>query len=755
MVEALFVVAILVVLGSVIIMAIVNHMRSMEKTENDGYAKTLFIAAQNNLTMAEHEGYLGRTNFGYKDEKTTDASDIYYFRVDDQESGFNSENSVLDLMLPFGALDENVRSGCYVIRYQKSSGKVLDVFYWKATGRYAFNYESGDIYKLLDAVNADPENLRNYNGSVIGYYGGANAEKEPGARIEAPQLQVFNEERLYVRFTRTISGANEKINLAVRGESSGVVKQMLFLPESEYYNEAKGYYEVVLDDITNNDSTDTKRQHFNSVNDWEGEGSLKPGENIVIYAVAYNNAEYTNVAYSAEQKTNSLFADGSTSEAGRLPETVTITNIRHLENLDPMISGFGVKDEDTVNAVQTSDLSWNDFAKAINPEHPESVLVFNLSGHSSNIGSCGFEPLSQKYLLNYDGRNHSISDVLINANSAAGLFGNPQGVLNVSNLRLLDCAVAGKSAGTLAASLKGGKIRNVLVCQSKDAQENLHIGVNATEGYAGGLIGSMNGTNIEGCAAAVYVTSRDLDAGGLVGNAVSGSIVGCYSAGFTEGGDYYKPSEENSSVSVPIYSVTAAQNAGGLVGSSSADIDYCYSTCSVYGNVAGGLVGSAKTQAIKNSYCTGLVRGAETNGAFVGYLEYLNHDFANNYYFSIINYKMSAVGKRGPDGSTDGMLAFDENTVDYRSFVSTGAEGDERKAATPYDDTLVAYYQGSFNLKTVKQLGYSPAVVTGDPDTAALPDFVDTHYGDWPAPEILIVNVPDGSAMVSPSPENP
>ena len=63
LVEALFVVAILVVLGSVIIMAIVNHMRSMEKTENDGYAKTLFIAAQNNLTMAEHEGYLGRTNF--------------------------------------------------------------------------------------------------------------------------------------------------------------------------------------------------------------------------------------------------------------------------------------------------------------------------------------------------------------------------------------------------------------------------------------------------------------------------------------------------------------------------------------------------------------------------------------------------------------------------------------------------------------------------------------------------------------------
>ena len=67
LVEALFVVAIIVVLGTVIIMSIVDHMRSLEKTENDGYAKTIFIAAQNHLTMADHEGFLGRTKFGNED----------------------------------------------------------------------------------------------------------------------------------------------------------------------------------------------------------------------------------------------------------------------------------------------------------------------------------------------------------------------------------------------------------------------------------------------------------------------------------------------------------------------------------------------------------------------------------------------------------------------------------------------------------------------------------------------------------------
>lgn len=750
MVEALFVVAILVVLGSVVIMAIVNHMRSMEKTENDGYAKTLFIVAQNNLTMAEHEGYLGRTNFGYTDKRETG---VYYFRVDDKETGFDADQSVLDLMLPFGALDETVRSGCYVIRYQKSSAKVLDVFYWKTTGRYAFNYQQDDVYALLDAYDADPDSLRNYNGSVIGYYGGADAEQEPGARIESPQLQVFNEERLYVRFTRTISGPNEKINLAVRGESSGVLKQMMLLEDSSLYDESKGYYEVVLDDIT------LGQKHFNEINTlnedgWKGEGSLRPGENITIYAVAYNNAEYTNVAYSAEQKTNSLFAEAITAEGGQ--QTVYITNIRHLENLDPEISGISLGDSSELNAVQSSDLSWNDFAAAIAPSSTnpsKSVLVVKLNNGSSNVFNYGFEPINPSYALNYDGQNHTISDVVINATrddngAAAGLFGSPSGKMTISNLRLLDFSITGKlSSGTLAGSLTNCQVKNVLACQSKDLPAQSNIGVFANEGNAGGLIGSMSNTNLSGCAAAVYVTSRDSDAGGLVGKTKAGTISGCYSAGFTEGGDYYKPSEDDANVSVPIYSVTAAKNAGGLVGSSTETvIDSSYSTSSAYGtDAAGGLVGSAKLGKIRNCYSAGLVAGGNS-GAFAAYFEELTCE--NNHYFSIINFGMGAY-VTSTNTTLGDLIAFDQSTDKYRDFVSTGAAGNEheqRAPASPYDDTLVAYYQGSFNLKTVKQL-----LVDNDSGTDEF-QFVDTHYGDWPAPEILIVNVPTGSTSSSGTP---
>ena len=737
MVEALFVVAIIVVLGSVIIMAIVDHMRSMEKTENDGYAKTIFVAAQNNLTMAEHEGYLGRTDFGYSDKTT---AGVFYFVVDDEASRFDKEKSILDLILPFGSLDDSVRSGCYIVRYQKSSGKVLDVFYWKATGRYGFDYQENDIYELLNAVKADSDKLRNYHGAVIGYYGGADAEKEPGKKIDAPQIRVFNEERLYVQVTRTISGPNEKINLVIRGETSGKIRQLKLQAEDDgHLDPTKKWYEIVLDDVADVNSN----YHFSKINsdpDWNGSGELIPGENITIYAVAYNNADYTNVAYSSEQKTNSLFAEGSApAEGGKVPETVTITNIRHLENLDPTISGFAAEGT-SVKAVQGSDMSWTDFAKAINPHSPETVMVFDLSNHSSNKTG-GFEPLNPNYQLSYDGRNHTISDVVVySETSPAGLFGCPTSELRISNLRLQDFSITGTSAaGALAASMIGGSVRNVLVCQSADATEDSHI--TASTGNAGGLIGSFTETSLEACAAAVYVTSENGDAGGLVGKAAGGSIKGCYSAGYTEGGDYYKPSDAQPNASEAIYSVTAAKNAGGLVADSTAKIEYCYSTCSVSGSVAGGFVGNGSKQPIKHSYCTGLVRGTEYNGAFAGQLANLNQAYEDNHFFSIINYGMNWVGHVGLDGSYNGIHPFDMDIGDYRDFVSTGAEGNERLPASPYDDTLVAYYQGLFNLRTVKQLGYSPDVESGseEPMTA----FVDTHYGDWPAPEILVVNIPN------------
>ena len=60
MAEMLIVVAIIAVLGGVAFIAVNNHQRTLGQLERDGIAKEIFVAAQNHLTMAAHEGYLGK-----------------------------------------------------------------------------------------------------------------------------------------------------------------------------------------------------------------------------------------------------------------------------------------------------------------------------------------------------------------------------------------------------------------------------------------------------------------------------------------------------------------------------------------------------------------------------------------------------------------------------------------------------------------------------------------------------------------------
>ena len=120
--ELLVVVAIIVILMGVAFVAVQNHQRSMTRLEFDGIAKEIFIAAQNHLTSAESQGYLQSTEYGNEGKLTGDKKDGVYFIL--------KGDSMLDLMLPFASIDETVRAGgTYIIRYQPSSGTVLDVFY--------------------------------------------------------------------------------------------------------------------------------------------------------------------------------------------------------------------------------------------------------------------------------------------------------------------------------------------------------------------------------------------------------------------------------------------------------------------------------------------------------------------------------------------------------------------------------------------------------------------------------------------------
>ena len=705
--ETLIVVAIITILSGVSFIAVQNHMRSLAQLERDGIAKEIFVAAQNHLTMAEHEGYLGLADYGKPDPEDKE-NGIYYFIG--SGAAFSGSN-LLKVMLPFGAVDETVRlGGSYIIRYQRDTGRVLDVFFSWPNQRFPHRF-GDELDKLKEYTGEGNTKRRNYtDGSVIGWYGGEAAQTLPDMKLAAPSIEVTNAEKLTVTVKdNNIDGApaSASLQLILTGEKS---KNSAVIPiknisssTSTVYpegvveeNTTDHSYTIVLDDIT------TPGRKFAEL--FKG---FVPGENITIQAVAYSNSAISNIAYSGEKKTNSLFADlteetSSTGSGTVTKGTAVISNIRHLENLDIDISTVSYIDLNITNAKQTTDLDWEDFKEKIGDK--DNTVIYkkdakpDLDGGTTKDGC--YMPVSPENPLAYDGANHRISNVVVETNQeAAGVFGE---------------------------MVTGSSISDLLVYKAS---------IIASSGAAGGLIGSMSGTTVERCAANGTVTGGTA-AGGLIGTSSGGTVTGCYSAGHTDEGSYEKWIEaKDSNNKAHGYDVTG-DTAGGLIGNAgSTAIEYSYSTCSATGAEVGGLIGSG-SGAVTSCYATGLVKGTgdnPTEGAFAG--TYTGSSISDSHYYMIINERkteengnttFSYLDPIGGGTSSGGILALDRDAEEYEKFV-----GSAWSEAAPNDESLVTWYQGTYPFPTVAQLGTE---VSGEDP------FINTHYGDWPAPEIFVIN---------------
>ena len=102
--EALIVVAIIVVLAAVVAVSVLSYLRSMKKLEFDGYAKEIFVAAQNHLTSAQGMDYLGRSEFGLTDPNE---SGVYYFLQNTGGQNPISDQTTVMTLDDFGAKVEH------------------------------------------------------------------------------------------------------------------------------------------------------------------------------------------------------------------------------------------------------------------------------------------------------------------------------------------------------------------------------------------------------------------------------------------------------------------------------------------------------------------------------------------------------------------------------------------------------------------------------------------------------------------------
>lgn len=791
MAEMLIAVAILTVLLSVAFVGVIQYMRRMAQLERDGFAKEIFVAAQNHLVMAHEQGYLGVGTSGYGTAERTPEGDgdettgVYYFTVTKGDA-FN-KNTILDQMLPFAAVDETVRvGGSFIVRYHPETATVMDVFYCAPDGaRYGHSLQSTDYstcLSLMDTVKEDGSavsqktarrNVSAFNGAVLGWYGGAEAAAlEKGSTLKAPLLEVINAEKLKVRVTDpnakdtdaslvlilTGKTSGNKVSIPLSSIGGGSVAVQNVSSESDGSNTV---YTIILDDIT------TAGLHFselfcvNDITDTNRTGPLTPGEDITIQAVAYSSSTLTNIAYSAEKTTNSLFADPDGSG------DILVGNIRHLENLSSAVSGAAYDElkkgtagttgtgsvTDSTAAVpvrQITDLDWKEFLAAVDSEGEASgVSIYETayptaSSSDSAVHSAAgtFLPVNPEHAFSYDGQNHTITGIKAEpADGDAGLFGSLTGNSagsRVSNLMLSGFSIetSDGNAGALAGSAESLTVYNVAAVGAglAGSASGSSTGTSSTmditaSGNAGGLVGSMKDGSVSASAAALLVTSTGADAGGLIGKAENTAITSSYSAGHTKDGLY---SKENMNVTAP------EGNAGGLVGSySGSGISASYSTCSTSGKTStGGLVGSVSGASITNSYAAGLVQAVPGSTAAEGALfgGFTNSTVSGCSYFEIVNERKdseSGVITYLASGAGSGSEAapFDLDLDSYRKFT-----GEDRKDALAYDPVLIRNYQGDYSLAGFSQLG-------SNLDSNC---FVNTHYGDWPSPEILFMNEPEG-----------
>ena len=803
--ELLVVVAIIVILMGVAFVAVQNHQRSMTRLEFDGIAKEIFIAAQNHLTSAESQGYLQSTEYGNEGTLTGDKKDGVYFIL--------KGDSMLDLMLPFASIDETVRAGgTYIIRYQPSSGTVLDVFYSfpRKSSMLTISGKALDSsdYPILmgDKINyreGGERNREQYPGGVVGWYG--SVEPLPiGERLIEPEIVIHNEEALWVSITDNNLGSGS-LKLTVIGATSGAKRAFdLRKPDADRDNRIKSPTNVVLDDITE------ANMHFANLT--ADEGNFIRGENLIIEAIAFDNTRLTNIARSGRKTTNSLFADiEMRSNKDETDETIIVTEpvalveyFRHLENLDETVSTFNgmIQKEGgdaeairVAKAEQVKNLIWTgaeDETSGVRPfiesiksfndiDEKSPVKIFPANSSIAIAEESTLYPVSPNYQLSYDGLNKSITAVIVNQTDSAGLFGvlDKEGD-KVENLELIDFEITGTtSAGALVGTANGTEITNVVAhnSEAKDSTFNNNgdsakPNVTAT-GAAGGLIGSMSGGSVTKSAAAVYVKGGTA-AGGLIGSVTgnNNTVTACYSGGHTySGAPAYdstadRPDARNSKNTYPVryydadnnpmYNVTATSGtAGGLIGSAgTATISDSYSTCSASGTTAGGFVGSS-TGRITDCYCTGLVMKPEdsvaNHGAFAG--SAVMSILSNCQFFEIINeikkdesdkeingYEyLRPLGNVSREDTDEGkVFALDSVAAmsNEKAAYNYNLARTELKNAVPYDPGLTTYFENKYLLKTVEQLG---ATLEKDSD-GKVTDFIATHYGDWPAPEEFIFN---------------
>lgn len=739
--ELMLTTAIIIILAALGFIALINYQKDLKLTEMDNAAREIFVAAQNHLTASEKSGEWEEF---YTEALSSDTYDVkmnsedghdYYYVIYNPDETDALKNSSLQYLLPFGSIDDTLRSsGSYIIEYDAENAAVRSVFFTDGGKSNQEWFHVNSSVSWNDANRLRPtksdqkkQERREYKSgnhtAAIGYYGEASVTNNE-VTLKEPTVVIHNDNTLRVEITDPNYGVKDnnghelvtKLQLVVTGMDSNAtagitlsynrtgnalstaVEDVKIPGKSEHYlqinrdilkgakaemvMDASGRqvlkYTITLDQIDN--STNDANLHFahlfpcnsNEGNRGDNGQYFTAGEDINIRAQivldnrASGQSNLSAASVSSSKITNSLFASSEQSDftyrdvkekrqANAKEHKAVISNLRHLQNLDPDVSDLEQSNDRNehfriIQAEIVSSLDWNTYFSN------KTITSYRNGNALTEQGK--FYPIDNKRISLLEGKGgeditiHNLNTGTRERTSSrgnttvySGLFARlddpNEFELTVRNLSLADLNIDDKNddstaylGGVIGYANANVYIENVHVYDTARNNYKNHSITGGTNTSAGGLVGqSGDGDNkgklyVSNSSVSIHVESGQ-DAGGLIG-AGRGTvrINNSYTGGYIDDNGTY--SQDTANI---LSTGTIDGHAGGLIGSiqrGSLTIEDSFATTSLNGRTVGGLIGTSENEgtniSLKNVYyagavyCTGTRTGDnKVMGGIIGY----------------------------------------------------------------------------------------------------------------------------------------
>lgn len=731
MAETMIVVAIMSIIMAVAVPEGVVTQRKLRQTELDAKAQTIYVAAQNVLSKLHVSGREQAYRY-YDDQRNqvTKLADIPDDCIDpDVEPGDICAVSSAQLGIDGAAaaaimgkdnIEEELADNHWVIEYNPSSALVYAVFYSEDLADCAAEY--ADSYAAYD-TSLRYKDKRIEDGAKVGYYGGGNADSASSVNKITPKLNIINAEKLVAQVSCTVPSSITdypviKFSISDEAGQEYTKYYTYWASTAEYINKIRAIagtdevdhavtsmtkkgrkytVEVVLDDLS------SEATRF--VNAY-GQGSshtvkLASGTPLKVTVTAMCPGNYlVTQNFSDSAATNSLFADESTTEHA------VISFGRHLQNLN---ENSGVSDQ-VQTAEQNSDILFSDVkTKTELYDWQETYHTGYYNGVKKEHPV--FEPIRNKNLSCYDGKSsYRITDLYVSAQKEAGLF---------------------------AVLYKGQTVKNVILTGSRITSSS-----GAAGAFAGAVVAEDGTAHLEHCL--VYLTPADLAdktnhdiwiqgnaAGGLVGEARTGTVQIKQSGAATVIGNY---AFDETAQTVTSYD---CDSAGGLIGTQKAgsiNVEDSYADCYLTAECAGGLIGSSSADVtLTNSYSAGFVTfSKEGAGLSLG-----TAAMQNCYTILCRNYMKNsdaAYYQTAKNGSVMGHVYY---SMQNHHVEQPQEIGDESIGALDLKEMTVRLNEngtGAFKYDTSDTAGNAYNLMGQSLTTYTFPELCKVEqYGDWKA----------------------